>query len=125
MITITIYEPSSGLILGVYSGPESSIDANVPDGCEYLVGSYSSLFYDVRNGAPERKSAEILAQNEAQMAWDDLRSRRDAMLSACDWTQVPDAPVDHAAWAAYRQRLRDLPSTVEDPFNVVWPEPPR
>lgn len=125
MITITIYEPSSGLILGVYSGPESSVDANVPDGCRYLIGSYSSLLYEVRDGAPERKSVAILAQNEVQMAWDDLRSRRDAMLSACDWTQVPDAPVDHAAWAAYRQQLRDLPSVVDDPLNVLWPETPR
>ena len=31
------------------------------------------------------------------------RSERDILLSASDWTQVADAPVDQAAWATYRQ----------------------
>jgi hypothetical protein len=124
MITVTIYELSSGQIRGVYSGPESSVDANVPDGCGYLIGSYSSLLYEVRDGVPEKKSPEVLAQNENQMAWDDLRSRRDYMLESTDWTQVQDAPVDHAAWATYRQALRDLPANTVDPRDPPWPIPP-
>ena len=57
-------------------------------------------------------------------AWDNLRATRNAMLSASDWTQVADAPVDKAAWAAYRQALRDLPSNTIDPLNVIWPDTP-
>lgn len=57
-------------------------------------------------------------------AWQALRSRRNTLLSDCDWTQVSDAPVDQAAWAAYRQALRDLPETTVDPANPVWPQPP-
>lgn len=125
MITVTIYEPSSGLIRGVYSGPESSVEANVPDGCKYLIGSYSPLTYEVSEGVPKRKSAETLAQDEVQMAWDDFRSRRDYMLESTDWTQVPDAPVDRAAWATYRQELRDLPQNTPDPRYIVWPVPPK
>ena len=53
-----------------------------------------------------------------------LRERRNSLLQATDWTQVPDAPVDHAAWATYRQELRDLPANTEDPRNVVWPDRP-
>ena len=53
-----------------------------------------------------------------------LRIDRDRLLQSSDWTQVPDAPVDQAAWAAYRQQLRDLPSTTTDPFNVQWPKSP-
>lgn len=56
--------------------------------------------------------------------WAELRSRRDQLLSASDWTQVADAPVDQAAWAVYRQALRDLPENTEDPANPVWPVPP-
>ena len=56
--------------------------------------------------------------------WSDFRNKRDTLLSKSDWTQVPDAPVDQAAWAAYRQLLRDLPSTTTDPFNVQWPKSP-
>lgn len=57
-------------------------------------------------------------------AWAALRAERNALLPACDWTQVADAPVDAAAWAVYRQALRDLPQNTTDPFNPIWPTPP-
>jgi hypothetical protein len=57
-------------------------------------------------------------------AWVKLRSRRDGLLSLCDWTQVADAPVDDLVWAVYRQALRDLPANTTDPMNPVWPEMP-
>jgi len=52
-----------------------------------------------------------------------VRLWRNAELAATDWTQVADAPVDKAAWATYRQQLRDLPSTI-DLDNPVIPDPP-
>jgi hypothetical protein len=55
---------------------------------------------------------------------DDIRAQRNALLSACDWTQVADAPVDQAAWAVYRQELRDIPDQPGFPANVVWPVAP-
>jgi len=63
-------------------------------------------------------------EKEVYRAWKDLRYNRKMLLSECDWTQVPDAPVDAAAWAVYRQQLRDLPANTTDPRNVEWPEPP-
>lgn len=54
-----------------------------------------------------------------------LRVRRDQKLSACDWTQVADAPVDRPAWAEYRQALRDITQQVGFPHEVVWPEVPQ
>jgi len=42
-----------------------------------------------------------------------MRHQRDLRLAASDWTQTADAPVDKAAWAAYRQALRDFPATWE------------
>ena len=65
-----------------------------------------------------------LEESRLNAAWRDLRSRRHALLSHCDWTQVPDAPVDQAAWRAYRKALRDLPNNTQDPANVDWPIPP-
>lgn len=53
-----------------------------------------------------------------------LRNRRNALLSACDWRVVPDAPWDIAPWIAYRQALRDLPETSADPRKVIWPTEP-
>lgn len=51
----------------------------------------------------------------------EVRALRNALLSASDWTQVADAPVDQAAWATYRQALRDITSQEGFPHSVVWP----
>lgn len=62
-------------------------------------------------GANDRAAAEV-------------RTERDAKLTESDWTQVADAPVDQAAWATYRQALRDIPSQAGFPNEVVWPVEP-
>ena len=53
-----------------------------------------------------------------------IRTERDTKLSSSDWTQVADAPVDKAAWATYRQALRDIPSQAGFPNEVTWPTEP-
>ncbi len=71
------------------------------------------------------EEAELAAQAEAadlDMAM--VRSQRDGMLAAADWTQLGDAALgDHTAeeWATYRQALRDLPSAYSRVSEVVWP----
>ena len=69
-------------------------------------------------------TAPPTSQEDIDAAWVKLRSRRDGLLSLCDWTQVADAPVDDLVWAVYRQALRDLPANTADPMNPVWPEMP-
>jgi hypothetical protein len=54
----------------------------------------------------------------------DVRGSRDYLLKISDWTQVADAPVDQAAWAAYRQALRDVPTQAGFPWEVQWPQAP-
>ena len=54
----------------------------------------------------------------------EQRTQRDRLLTASDWTQVIDAPVDQAAWAIYRQALRDIPQQTGFPATVVWPLQP-
>ena len=53
-----------------------------------------------------------------------VRLNRDRMLSESDWTQVADAPVDQAAWATYRQALRDVPDQEGFPSEIAWPVKP-
>jgi hypothetical protein len=75
----------------------------------------------------ELKTAEELAadvENERIATEGFVREQRNQLLRNCDWTQVADAPVDKAAWATYRQELRDLTSQEGFPFNVVFPNPP-
>lgn len=54
----------------------------------------------------------------------EIRSKRDSLLAQSDWTQVSDAPVDQAAWAAYRQALRDIPLQAGFPNDVNFPAEP-
>lgn len=52
-----------------------------------------------------------------------IRSYRNLLLSQSDWTQLPDAQCNKAAWAQYRQSLRDLPTTI-DLKNPIVPDAP-
>lgn len=71
----------------------------------------------------ESKTAEELAaEQDAKAA--QIRAERNAKLSATDWTQVADSPVDKDAWAAYRQNLRDITNQASFPLDVVWPKDP-
>jgi hypothetical protein len=69
-----------------------------------------------------KTQAEVDADKLAQKT-EQMRLERYRLLSASDWTQVPDAPTDKAAWAAYRQALRDITQHPEWP-NVDWPIQP-
>ena len=55
---------------------------------------------------------------------DRMRMHRDDALSRSDWTQLPDATADTAAWATYRQQLRDFPATWTPAETLDLPDPP-
>ena len=75
---------------------------------------------EIRDETPEEAAATAIT---ADQAWANIRARRNKMLAECDWTQLPDAPVDRAAWAIYRQALRDI-TNQPDVFAVSWPTAP-
>jgi len=83
----------------------------------------------VRDATPEEKAA----RDAEQAAWDagandrkaaEARAERNTKLSGSDWTQIADAPVDKAAWATYRQALRDIPAQEGFPWTITWPDAP-
>ena len=78
--------------------------------------------WTVTKRAVAKDQAQI--DNEDAQKAADVRAQRDRLLTACDWTQVSDAPVDSSAWATYRQSLRDVPSQNGFPHEVTWPEKP-
>ncbi len=56
-----------------------------------------------------------------------VRAQRNSLLTLCDWTQLPDAPLtdgEKQEWAEYRQALRDVPEQTGFPDAVVWPSTP-
>lgn len=61
--------------------------------------------------------------------WADVRARRDELLAESDIEVLPDrwalmSPEEQHAWATYRQALRDIPESHEDPLQVEWPKKP-
>jgi hypothetical protein len=79
-----------------------------------------------------RQVWELVPMSEAERLKADhdqaaiMRHARDMALTRSDFSQMADAPswVDQAAWAQYRQALRDVPQQGGFPWQVSWPEPP-
>jgi len=90
------------------------------------------------NGQIVPLTAEEIAQRQAEeTAWNngafdramaDLRSKRDRLLSSCDWVMMSDSPIaDKSNWETYRQSLRDITNgltTVEEVQAIVFPTKP-
>ena len=92
------------------------------------------------NGVQVPFTAEEEAQRDAEeQAWNDgafnramsdLRQRRNTLLSASDWTQLPDTTLTTAektAWMNYRTELRNITNgltTVEDVNGISFPVKP-
>lgn len=77
----------------------------------------------------EDKYAELVAvEEELNSPIGRLRQKRDQLLAATDWRDLPSyAGTKQAKWRTYRQALRDLPSgldTEEKVKNVTWPTKP-
>ena len=87
------------------------------EGPALLIDGVWTQNYVVTDLSADESAAKVGAQ------WTVIRAERNRLLVASDWTQLPDAPVDAAAWATYRQALRDV-TTQANPFAIVWPESP-
>ena len=87
---------------------------------KYILGP---VFANTEDATAVEQEAAYKAQKDAEFAA-NARSQRDTLLTQTDWTQVADAPVDKAAWAAYRQALRDVPQQIGFPTTITWPVKP-
>lgn len=104
----------------VFNGPQaqpSRYQVAYRDGVEQVNGKWYTKFA-VADMGDEAKAA--LDEQQAT----SVRNERNKKLSESDWTQVADSPVDKAAWATYRQALRDVPSQSGFPWDVAWPTQP-
>jgi hypothetical protein len=91
---------------------------NLTEGQPALVDGQWQQTWVITDATPEEVS-----QRAAQQA-DDIRNKRNQLLSESDWTQIADAPVNATAWATYRQALRDVTSQVGFPYDITWPNKP-
>lgn len=70
------------------------------------------------------ETTQLNHESKIATASENVRLQRNRLLSESDWTQLPDAPVDIALWATYRQQLRDITAQSGFPLEVTWPQPP-
>ena len=60
-----------------------------------------------------------------EQKWEQIRLWRNKQLIKSDWTQIADSSADKAAWATYRQALRDLPNQGGNPEEAEFPVEPK
>jgi hypothetical protein len=90
---------------------------SLEEGPALLIDGVWTQNYIVSNLSADESAAKVGVQ------WTVIRAERNKLLAASDWTQLPDVSADTAAWATYRQALRDI-TTQANPFAIVWPESP-
>jgi hypothetical protein len=102
--------------------PNPQIQLTTTDDPNLLMAVYDSNTSNIILAKDPTKVATFTAQQ-----WTNLRTQRDALLQACDWTQLPDSPITSdlkQQWQSYRQQLRNIPENTTDPTNPSWPVPP-
>lgn len=127
----TLYQdeaPNQSKFGGPWGWPEHTVHLEIP----------SDIDPDVIATTPYTTSSGVqtfsivvdnnLVQAKKERLWNILREERNRRLTQSDWTQVNDAPLTQEQkdqWKAYRQALRDFPSTFTEPPTTPtvdnWP----
>jgi len=92
-----------------------------------LDGHYDDEKFMVVDRSPVQRPVVSISDSHSEpqpITANAARNNRNALLGQSDWTQVADAPVDQAAWATYRQALRDVTAQASFPENIDWPIAP-
>ena len=104
----------------VFEGPQAQptrYQISFRDGVEQIDGKWYTKYSVADMGA------EAISAKDAEQAA-SVRALRTGKLKDSDWTQVADAPVAKAAWAEYRQALRDITGQAGFPWDIQWPTQP-
>lgn len=115
----------------------NNIQEQLNTGEGYLNGVYDDTKYYIENDKPvlmpvqpagyyvfNYKTKTWIDPRTNDSQWEQVKAKRNKLLFASDWTQLPDAPQQNKqAWADYRQALRDV-TLQTDPFKIVWPTKP-
>jgi len=106
------------------------IENNIQDGkIKYFDFNNSEIEKSLAEAEIYKKQQAVIREQKspayiAEQKWNETRSRRNSFLSQSDWTQLNDSKENKAAWAIYRQELRDIPQTFSTPDSVIWPSKP-
>ena len=115
------FKPSLDLYAPVVDVPPPSIEATeaVEEGPPAQVDGAWRRTWVKR----QARQDELDARRQAKAQ--EVRARRDRLLADSDWTQLLDTPqATQAAWATYRQAVRDVTKQPSFPFGIEWPVKP-
>lgn len=115
----TIYNIVSGEISRIVICNDPTEQLN--EGESYIDGEFSDINYIISDGQAVVKPVPTF---DAELAALAIRIKRNKLLLACDYTQLPDISANKTDWAIYRQALRDITNQETFPENVVWPVAP-
>ena len=132
MNTYVIFNTEDGKVSSCHSC--DSVDSVLPlvlDGQSYIDITDAGIpnTQDIFNYFVNKDLALEPLPPDPTAQWVLVRTRRNGLLLASDWTDTYSAPARlgqelYAAWQDYRQALRDV-TDQPDPFNIVWPTPPQ
>ena len=117
----TIYKTSSGDIVGGGITNSELAQIIIESDESIIEGNYEIDKYKIIGGKAVSQTVDF---------WNAVRSERNALLSASDWTQLPDTALSDSKkteWATYRQSLRDVPannSSASVRSDVTFPTEP-
>jgi hypothetical protein len=134
MMKYTAVYKNTGQVFGVLA--INSLDELPTDESLFCVqGEYDGGKYYFKDNLPQEIPARPQGEynfnySTGQWAVDTqateraVKKRRQSLLASTDWTQIPNGPLsiqEQAAWAVYRQALRDITEQSGYPTEVVWP----
>ena len=96
----------------------------------HVRGNDDEVWIELPTGSSEATMQGVLDAHDATAArtaakWAEVRRTRNQKLLACDWTDLPNSPVDNPnGWEDYRTALRDVPQSFGTVGEIVWPTKP-
>jgi hypothetical protein len=119
------YDETTGVISQILHIPPEMAELNRQPGESFLqIGDPKDIVAEEVRVTPGGQFEPYVQPKDPSLELGRLRAERNRRLALCDWTQVPDAPVDAATWQAYRQALRDVTESATSLEDVEWPTPP-
>jgi hypothetical protein len=129
----TVFRKTTGQIAWIASSVE---EPKLPDEFGFIIGEADGVTQYVKNGVLVALPLRPSPYHEfdfTKFEWFDpnpepnfVLDSRNQMLSATDWTQLPDVPEStRLKYIAYRQALRDITDQPGYPYDIVWPTPPQ
>jgi hypothetical protein len=115
LATLAAYNVFPVVSTGAQYDPATQVATQ--EGCNYT-GFRWETAWTVRDMTAD----EVANRNAGQAA--SVRAERNDKLASTDWTQLADSTADKAAWATYRQALRDVTEQSGFPWTIDWPTQP-